>query len=217
MVGGTPDLQSAAIGSGAVGDFEGHLYLGTSSWLTCHVPFKKTDVLHGVAVVALAAAGQVLRRRRAGDRRRVPQLAARRVLFPDDALRLRPPPADVYAPIDALAATTPAGSQRRDLHAWLNGERTPVDDHTVRAAWTTSRSRRPAPSSCDRRSKGVAFNSRWLLGAVERVHQPPVPVAQLHRRRRGVRPLVPDPWPTCSTGRSARSSTRSARTPAARR
>ena len=49
VVGGTPDLQSAAIGSGAVRDFEGHLYVGTSSWLTCHVPFKKTDLFHGIA------------------------------------------------------------------------------------------------------------------------------------------------------------------------
>ncbi len=30
-------------------DFEGHLYVGTSSWLTCHVPFKKTDLFHGIA------------------------------------------------------------------------------------------------------------------------------------------------------------------------
>src|SRR5262249_60701407 len=42
VVGGTPDLQSAAIGSGAVRDFEGHLYVRTSSRLTCPVPLKKT-------------------------------------------------------------------------------------------------------------------------------------------------------------------------------
>ena len=73
VVGGTPDLQSAAIGSGAVRDFEGHLYVGTSSWLTCHVPFKKTDLLPRHRVAAVAAARQVLRRRRAGGRGRVPR------------------------------------------------------------------------------------------------------------------------------------------------
>ena len=36
---GSPDIHSSAIGSGAVGDYESHLYIGTSSWLTCHVPF----------------------------------------------------------------------------------------------------------------------------------------------------------------------------------
>ncbi len=43
VVTGTGDLHSAAVGSGAVRDFDGHLYIGTSSWISCHVPFKKTD------------------------------------------------------------------------------------------------------------------------------------------------------------------------------
>ena len=43
VVAGTGDLHSAAVGSGAVEDFDGHLYIGTSSWISCHVPFKKTD------------------------------------------------------------------------------------------------------------------------------------------------------------------------------
>jgi Sugar (pentulose and hexulose) kinases len=37
----SPDHQSALVGSGAVRDFEGHLYIGTSSWIECIVPFKK--------------------------------------------------------------------------------------------------------------------------------------------------------------------------------
>ncbi|RMF65004.1 MAG: xylulose kinase, partial [Calditrichaeota bacterium] len=49
VVVGTPDVQSAALGSGAVRDYAGHLYIGTSSWLSCHVPFKKTDLLHNMA------------------------------------------------------------------------------------------------------------------------------------------------------------------------
>ncbi len=49
VVGGTPDVHSAAVGSGAVLDYEAHLYLGTGSWLICHVPFKKIDILHNMA------------------------------------------------------------------------------------------------------------------------------------------------------------------------
>ena len=49
VVVGTPDLQSAAIGSGATRDYQAHLYVGTSSWLTCHVPFKKTSLRHNMA------------------------------------------------------------------------------------------------------------------------------------------------------------------------
>ena len=54
------DVQSAAIGSGAVRDYEGHLYIGTSSWLACHVPFKKTDVSHGIAALPSAIPGRYL-------------------------------------------------------------------------------------------------------------------------------------------------------------
>ena len=49
VVTGTPDVQSAAIGAGATRDFQAHLYVGTSSWLTCHVPFKRTDLRHNMA------------------------------------------------------------------------------------------------------------------------------------------------------------------------
>lgn len=57
---GSGDVQSAAVGSGAVRDFEPHLYIGTSGWLTCHVPFKKTDVFHNIASLPSAIPGRYL-------------------------------------------------------------------------------------------------------------------------------------------------------------
>jgi xylulokinase len=53
-----PDIPAAAIGSGAVRDFQGHLYIGTSSWLTCDVPFKKTDIVHSMATLPSAIPGR---------------------------------------------------------------------------------------------------------------------------------------------------------------
>src|SRR5271166_1329364 len=58
VVAGTPDLQSAAIGSGATRDFQAHLYVGTSAWLTCHVPFKKTDIFRNIASLPAAIPGK---------------------------------------------------------------------------------------------------------------------------------------------------------------
>jgi len=51
VVAGSIDTTAAAIGSGAVDDYATHLYIGTSSWLAAHVPFKKTDVLASLASV----------------------------------------------------------------------------------------------------------------------------------------------------------------------
>ena len=44
VVAGAIDNSAVAVGAGAVGDYDTHLYLGTSSWLGAHVPFKKTDL-----------------------------------------------------------------------------------------------------------------------------------------------------------------------------
>ena len=57
---GTPDLHSAAIGSGATRDYQAHLYVGTSSWLTCHLPVKKTDLWHNMASLPSPVPGRYL-------------------------------------------------------------------------------------------------------------------------------------------------------------
>ena len=58
VVAGSPDHQCACVGSGAVRDYEGHLYVGTSSWVQCIVPFKKTDVFHSIASFPTAIPGK---------------------------------------------------------------------------------------------------------------------------------------------------------------
>ncbi len=55
---GSPDHQTAAVGAGSVLDFEGHLYLGTSSWVQCTIPFRRTDVLHSIASIPTAIPGR---------------------------------------------------------------------------------------------------------------------------------------------------------------
>jgi xylulokinase len=50
---------------------------------------------------------------------------------------------------------------------WLNGERTPVDDHTVRAGWYNLSLGSTRADQVRSVLEGVAFNYRWLMGAVE--------------------------------------------------
>ena len=107
VVGGTPDLQSAAIGSGAVRDFEGHLYVGTSSWLTCHVPFKKTDLFHGIASLPSPLPGKYY----VADEQEV--AGGCLDWLRDHALET----ADDLAHLDEIAGDGRARQQRSDLHA----------------------------------------------------------------------------------------------------
>ena len=60
VIAGMGDLHSAAVGSGAVADFDAHLYIGTSSWVSCHVPFKKTDALTNIASIPSGIPGRYL-------------------------------------------------------------------------------------------------------------------------------------------------------------
>ena len=96
-----------------------------------------------------------------------------RVFYPDDELGSGPAPADVYRRFDALAATAPAGSHKVIFTPWLNGERTPVDDHTVRAAWMNQSLSTTRADLVRSTLEGVAYNSRWLLETVERFTKRP--------------------------------------------
>lgn len=174
VIGGTGDLQSAAVGSGAVRDFEGHLYCGTSSWLSCHVPYKKTDVLRGVASLPSPLPGKYY----VADEQEVAggclNWLRDKVFFPDDGLS-GPAPDDLFHRFDSLADTLAPGSDGVIFTPWLNGERTPVDDHTVRSGWHNQSLGTTRAHLVRSVLEGVAFNSRWLLGAVEKFTGRPFP------------------------------------------
>jgi xylulokinase len=175
VIGGTPDVQSATIGSGAVRDFEGHVYVGTSSWITCHVPFKKTDILRGIASLPAPLPGKYY----VADEQEAAGACVNwlrdNVLFPDDALRATPVPVDVFRRLDEVAAGVAAGSGGVLFTPWLNGERTPVDDHTLRGGWHNLSLRSTRAEMVRAVLEGVAFNTRWLLDTVEKFTKRPFP------------------------------------------
>ena len=162
VVVGTPDIQSAAIGSGATRDFQPHLYVGTSSWLTCHVPFKKTDLLRNMASLPSAIPGRYF----VADEQETAGAALTflrdRVLFAGDA------PADAYREFDRMAAQAPPGSGGVIFTPWLYGERTPVEDRFVRGGFHNLSLSTTRDELVRAAFEGVALNTRWLLRAVER-------------------------------------------------
>ncbi len=175
VIGGTPDVQSAAVGSGAVRDGEGHLYVGTSSWVSGHVREKKTDLQRGIASLPSPLPGRYFiadEQETAGE---CVNFLRDRVLWPSDALGTPPAPDDAYRRIDALAATAPAGSNGVLFFPWLVGERTPVDDHHLRAAWANVSLSTARADLVRAVLEGVALNTRWLLGGVERFRGGPFP------------------------------------------
>lgn len=157
VVTATGDVHSAVVGSGALADHEGHLYLGTSSWLSCHVPAKRTDLLHNQAALPSALPGRYFL---ANEH----EAAGACLVHARDALGLV---ADLDE-MNAVAAGARAGSNGLVYLPWLNGERTPVDDHTIRGGWTNLSLSHDRADLLRSVFEGVAYNSRWLLEVVER-------------------------------------------------
>ena len=156
VVAGTPDTMSAAVGAGAVADGAAHLYVGTSSWLSCHVDFKRTDPQHGIASLPSALPGRYL----VSDEQETAGASLEKL---ERAGRGRDPPSCWPRP-----RTVPAGAGGVLFTPWLNGERTPVDDHLVRGGWLNIGLDTTRAQLARATLEGVALNLRWMQGPVER-------------------------------------------------
>ena len=162
VVAGSPDVQSAAIGAGTTRDYQAHLYVGTSSWLTCHVPFKKTDLLHNMASLPSPIPQRYFVANEQETAGAALTFLRDRVLFGGGS------PAVAYAEFDRMAGQSPPGSHGIIFTPWLYGERTPVEDRFVRGGFHNPSLSASRDDLVRAVFEGVALNTRWLLGAVER-------------------------------------------------
>ena len=77
VVAGAIDNTAAAIGAGTVEDYLPHLYIGTSSWIAAHVPFKKNRSRVEPGIHPLRHSEALFANCLAGHRRRESDLPAR--------------------------------------------------------------------------------------------------------------------------------------------
>jgi len=167
VVMGAADHEAALVGSGAVRDFDGHIYIGTSSWVECIVPFKKTDVLHSIASLPAAIPGKYQCINEQDIAGGALNFLVNNILYPRDDLRPDAPPEDIYKRLDEVASTVSAGSNGLIFTPWLNGERTPVDDGSLRAGLHNISMGTNMSHIIRAFMEGVAYNTRWSHGYVE--------------------------------------------------
>lgn len=160
VIASSPDIMSAAVGSGAVADGAMHLYIGTSSWLSGHVPFKRTDIFHNIATLPSSIRGRYLVC--------TEQQTAGRSLehLRDELLGV---PETPYDDLVAEAAQVPPGAGGVIFTPWLNGERTPVDDLYARASYTNLSLKSTRGSLVRATLEGVALNARWMHHYTEKL------------------------------------------------
>ncbi len=162
VVMGSCDGHSAAIGAGAVRDYDGYFYIGTTSWMSCHVPAKKTDPLHMISTMPAALPGRYVVTAEQGVACRCLEFL-KDLLFPDGAA-----PPDVYEDLNRLGAGVAPGSDGLIFTPWLNGVLAPSEDPATRSAFFNQKAATTRGHYVRAVMEGVAFNQRWLMGHVEK-------------------------------------------------
>ncbi|HJV69630.1 FGGY-family carbohydrate kinase [Ideonella sp.] len=162
VVGGAVDTSATAVGA-AVGDFETHLYLGTSSWLGAHVPFMKTDVRHKIAAVPCAVDGRYLAMALQSTAGANLSFLRDRILYHPDELASDEEHPAVYEMLNQIAARVPPGARGLIYTPWLMGERTPVDDPCLRAGLINLSLEHSREDIFRAFLEGVALNTRWMM------------------------------------------------------
>ncbi len=158
---GLPDLHAAALGTGATRLGDTHLALSTTSWISCPVARKRTDVRHLQQSVPGLTNGTYLVANSQNTGARCLEWLRSSTLLGTGA-----PPG--YGELCALAATSTPGAGGVLFTPWLAGERSPVGDLGARGGFR-GLSLATTPADLVRSVlEGVALNSRWLLGATER-------------------------------------------------
>ncbi|MEO6821234.1 MAG: FGGY-family carbohydrate kinase [Candidatus Nanopelagicales bacterium] len=160
VVTGVPDLHAAYLASGATADYAGHFSISTTAWVSCAVPFKKTDILHQIASVPGVRPGQYLVINNHETAGVCLQWLRDGVLAGMDDTS--------YDDLVTLAAKAEPGSGAVIFTPWLKGERSPVDDRRLRAAFLNVSLDTDRADLVRAVLEGVAYNMRWLVEATDK-------------------------------------------------
>jgi xylulokinase len=132
------------------------------------VPFKKTDALTNVASIPSGLPGRYV----VADEHETGGACLTwfrdTMAFPVDALGAVAAPDNFFPLLNDVARSVPPGAHGVLFTPWLNGERTPVDDHTIRGGFHNLSLSSTRADMVRAVFEGVALNSAWLLDPVEK-------------------------------------------------
>jgi len=168
VVAGAIDNTAAAIGAGAIEDYVPHLYIGTSSWLAAHVPYKKTDVFASLASVPCAVPGRYLLTALQATAGGNLTYLRDNIIYNKDELLQEAQVPDIFKVLDQIAARVPAGANGVIYTPWIWGERAPVEDKALRAGLYNLSLRNTREDIIRAFLEGIALNTRWVLEPMDR-------------------------------------------------
>jgi xylulokinase len=168
VVAGVSDSNASVIGSGAVQDYEAIIYIGTSLYMTCHLPFKKTDLTHFMTSLPSPFRDRYYLLGEQGAGGRCVEFYLNNIVYPEDALETGPRPDDAYRPFNKSASGAPAGSGGVIFLPWLNGAIVPSEDPHVRGGFVNLSLSTTRSQMSRAVMEGLAYNNRWTRAAAEK-------------------------------------------------
>lgn len=162
---GAGDVPCATVGSGALIDGQGHVYVGSSGWIAVTMPKSVNNGRKGIVSIASADPGKHIL---------VSEMESAGACFKWFCEHLSPVDAEcgtdaevgVMDWINEVAASAEPGSHGLIFNPWMYGERSPIPDTTVRGGFINlsldHRGRDMARSVFE----GVAMHARWMLEGV---------------------------------------------------
>ena len=171
VMGGAGDVPAAAVGSGAVGEGEGHISIGTSAWVgvvTSRTPTGKSGVVstHSADPGKALLLGQM-------------ELAGGCLKWlGDEMCRLEKADttmSNIFGFMDSKVEQVPAGSDYLIFMPWMYGERAPVADAFIRSGFVNLTPEHTREHMLRAVYEGVAYNLRWIIEVIEKQFKFPLP------------------------------------------
>ncbi len=175
IFGGVGDAQGASVGSGAVGEGEGHIYLGTSGWVGV-VTEKTPTGRHGIATIQSADPNKAFLFAEMETAGACLKWIADQFYRHEQADPTIP---NVYALMDRDVESIPPGSNYLVATPWMYGERAPIADTWVRSTFFNLSADHTREHLLRAVYEGVAYNLRWIIEIVEQTFGFPLPTLRV--------------------------------------
>jgi xylulokinase len=161
---GAGDVASVAVGSGAVKEDDFFLYIGTSDFMGTHISKRKTDVSHYMGSIYSAIPDIYLY---TGEQETAGTCLdwAKDQFFKDVEKEVG---SKIYDKMNEAAGRIPAGSKGLMFTPWLSGEKTPIDNHSIRGGFHNLSIEHNRDHAVRAVMEGVALNIRWAYRCMEK-------------------------------------------------
>lgn len=163
VFGGAGDPMIAAVGSGTVREKDAFLNLGTSAFIGV-ITSKQVTGRNGLAMIQSADPDNLMLFGETSTAGASLEWAARQLYNSN-------PIAETFGRMDQEVETSEPGANGLIFTPWMYGERSPIPDESLRAAFINLGVNHTRQDMTRAIYEGVAFNLRWILDTIDDLYR----------------------------------------------